>query len=43
MINGCTSPQFGDRNFALNVLSNVILTGVPWEVPVTVVWLVPLK
>jgi hypothetical protein len=42
-ISGLTLPQSDARNFAVNVLSNAMFTGLPWVVPVTVVWLVPLK
>jgi hypothetical protein len=34
---GWTLPQFDDRNFALNVLSTVVFTGLPPALPVTVV------
>ena len=40
---GSTLPQFDETNLALNVLSIVTFIGVPFMLPVTVVWLVPLK
>ena len=41
--NGLTVPQSDARNFAVKVLSIAMFTGLPWVVPVTIVWLVPLK
>lgn len=40
---GLTLPQSDAKNFAVNVLLTTMFTGLPWVVPVTVVWLVPLK
>ena len=42
-IRGLTSPQADARNFAVKVLSISMFTARPPEVPVTFVWLVPLK
>ena len=39
---GSTLPQSDRRNLALNVLSIVMLMGLPCMLPVTVVWLVPV-
>jgi len=40
---GFMSPQSDPRNFALNVLSIAMLIGLPCVLPVTAMWLVPLK
>ena len=40
---GLTAPQSVPTNFAVNVLSIVILIALPPELPDTVVWLLPLK
>ena len=40
---GLILPQSELTNLAVNVLSIAMFTGVPRAVPVTVVWLVPLK
>jgi hypothetical protein len=41
--NGLTAPQSEARNFAVKFLSIAMFRGLPWAVPVTIVWLVPLK